>query len=80
MLAETGASDRQPDTAKAAKVAKFHTSPETATPRDISAVGDIRSKQSMDNVAEQDALFEIDGPDEDGCVWICSTAGRDDWY
>ena len=28
---------------------------------------------------EQDALFEIEGPDEDGCVWICSTAGRDDW-
>jgi hypothetical protein len=20
---------------------------------------------------EQDALFEIEGPDEDGCVWIC---------
>ncbi|GAC1585996.1 MAG: hypothetical protein NVS3B5_20310 [Sphingomicrobium sp.] len=27
----------------------------------------------------QDALFEIEGPDEDGCVWICSSAGRDDW-
>jgi hypothetical protein len=29
--------------------------------------------------AEQDALFQIRGPDEDGCVWICSSKGRDDW-
>jgi hypothetical protein len=28
---------------------------------------------------EQDALFEIEGPDEDGCVWICSAAGIHDW-
>ena len=28
---------------------------------------------------EQKALFEIDGPDEDGCVWICSAEGRDVW-
>jgi hypothetical protein len=28
---------------------------------------------------EQRALFEIEGPDEDGCVWVCSTAGRADW-
>jgi hypothetical protein len=27
----------------------------------------------------QGALFEIEGPDEDGCVWICSSAGRDVW-
>ncbi|HEV2816136.1 MAG TPA: hypothetical protein VGW40_02795 [Allosphingosinicella sp.] len=27
----------------------------------------------------QEALFEIEGPDEDGCVWICSPAGRDVW-
>ncbi len=33
----------------------------------------------MDNESEQGALFEIDGPDEDGCVWICSGAGRDVW-
>ena len=33
----------------------------------------------MDDLPEQGALFEIDGPDEDGCVWICSAAGRDDW-
>ena len=33
----------------------------------------------MDDLPQQDALFEIDGPDEDGCVWICSAAGRDDW-
>ena len=28
---------------------------------------------------EQGALFEIEGPDEDGCVWICSAEGRDIW-
>ena len=28
---------------------------------------------------EQDALFQIEGPDEDGCVWVCSAAGRDVW-
>ena len=28
---------------------------------------------------EQDALFQIEGSDEDGCVWICSAAGRDVW-
>lgn len=28
---------------------------------------------------EQDALFEIQGPDEDGCVWICSPEGREVW-
>ena len=33
----------------------------------------------MDDEPEQDALFEIEGPDEDGCVWICSTKGRQDW-
>jgi hypothetical protein len=33
----------------------------------------------MDDQVDQDALFEIEGPDEDGCVWICSAAGRDVW-
>ena len=28
---------------------------------------------------EQDALFQIEGADEDGCVWICSAEGRDTW-
>ena len=28
---------------------------------------------------EQDALFCIEGPDEEGCVWICSAKGRDVW-
>ena len=28
---------------------------------------------------EQNALFKIEGPDEDGCVWICSAQGRDIW-
>jgi hypothetical protein len=32
----------------------------------------------MDNEPEQ-ALFEIEGPDEDGCVWICSSEGRAVW-
>ena len=27
----------------------------------------------------QAALFQIEGPDEDGCVWACSTQGRDVW-
>ena len=33
----------------------------------------------MDDKPDQEALFEIEGPDEDGCVWICPAAGRDDW-
>ena len=33
----------------------------------------------MDDEPEQDALFQIEGPDEDGCVWICSAEGRDVW-
>lgn len=33
----------------------------------------------MENEAPQDALFQIEGPDEDGCVWVCSTEGRDIW-
>jgi hypothetical protein len=28
---------------------------------------------------EQAALFEIEGPDEDGCVWACAPQGRDVW-
>jgi hypothetical protein len=26
--------------------------------------------------AEQDALVQIEGPDEDGCVWACSNEDR----
>ena len=33
----------------------------------------------MDDEPEQKALFQIEGPDEDGCVWICSAEGRDVW-
>jgi hypothetical protein len=33
----------------------------------------------MDEDPEQCALFEIEGPDEDGCVWICAAGGRDVW-
>ena len=28
---------------------------------------------------EQGALFQIEGPDEDGCVWVCSLGDRDIW-
>jgi len=28
---------------------------------------------------EQDSLFEIDGPDEEGNVWIVSPEGRNVW-
>ena len=27
----------------------------------------------------QEALFQIEGPDEDGCVWACSSEGRVIW-
>ena len=27
----------------------------------------------------QGALFEVEGPDEDGCVWACAPSGRDVW-
>ena len=33
----------------------------------------------MDNEPHQEALFQIEGPDEDDCVWVCSTKGRGDW-
>lgn len=28
---------------------------------------------------EQEALFRIEGPDEDGCVWVSSVNGREVW-
>ena len=28
---------------------------------------------------EQGALFQIEGPDEGGCVWVCSPDCRDTW-
>lgn len=31
-----------------------------------------------DDLPPQPALFEIEA-DEDGCVWICSVEGREDW-
>ena len=33
----------------------------------------------MEDDPKQGALFEIEGPDEDGCVWMCSAQGRDVW-
>lgn len=29
--------------------------------------------------SKQEPLFAIDGPDNEGCVWIRSTAGRGGW-
>jgi hypothetical protein len=31
----------------------------------------------MDNKPEQGALFEIEGPDDDSCVWLVSGKGPD---
>ncbi len=28
---------------------------------------------------EQEALFQIEGPDEDGCVWACAPEGGNVW-
>jgi hypothetical protein len=33
----------------------------------------------MDDEPEQDALFYLEGPDEDGCVWICSAVSPGQW-
>lgn len=33
----------------------------------------------METEPDQKALFQIEGPDEDGCVWMCSAHGRDVW-
>jgi hypothetical protein len=35
--------------------------------------------ETLADEPEQEALFQIEGPDEDGCVWICSAEGRDVW-
>lgn len=29
---------------------------------------------------DQEAIFDIEGPDEDGCVWICAAGGRRDLW
>lgn len=31
----------------------------------------------MDDEPEQEALFTLDGPDDDDCVWMCTT--KIDW-
>ena len=33
----------------------------------------------MDDEPGQDALFYLEGPDEDGCVWICSADLPGQW-
>lgn len=38
-----------------------------------------RPRKLMDNGSEQDARFEIEGPDEGECEWICSAGGREVW-
>ena len=48
------------------------------TPADSSSRS-RRTPALIEGEPAQDALFEIDGLDEDGCVWICSAAGRNDW-
>jgi hypothetical protein len=33
----------------------------------------------VEDEPEQEALFNIEGPDEDGCVWICSAEDASAW-
>jgi hypothetical protein len=33
----------------------------------------------MDDEPEQEALFYIEGPDEDGCVWTYGASTSDPW-
>ena len=33
----------------------------------------------MEDESDQEALFYIEGPDEDGCVWICSANMPGQW-
>ena len=33
----------------------------------------------MSNLMDQDAIFQIQGPDEDGYVWATSSEGPDVW-
>ena len=33
----------------------------------------------MDHEPKQEALFQIEGADEDGCVWVCSALEPDVW-
>jgi hypothetical protein len=30
----------------------------------------------MEDEPAQPALFDIEGPDEDGCVWLCNEQGQ----
>lgn len=39
----------------------------------------IEGENQVENEREPDALFQIEGPDEDGWVWACSAEGRDVW-
>jgi len=33
----------------------------------------------MEDEHQQEALFYLEGPDEDGCVWICSADLPGEW-
>lgn len=48
-------------------------------PNDAKTISADGREASVNEELEQEALFEIEGPDEDGCVWICSAKGRDVW-
>jgi hypothetical protein len=39
----------------------------------------MKQNENEEQGPEQGPLFVIEGPDEDGCVWICSSEGRDSW-
>jgi len=41
--------------------------------RTRSGVKIVSQERLMDDDPEQEALFYLEGPDEDGCVWISST-------
>ena len=45
----------------------------------VGLFGGVKPARSDLDGPAQEALFRIEGPDEDGCVWICSTSGRDVW-
>jgi hypothetical protein len=52
------------------------------SPENVAALKDRLAKLNdrlSGDEPEQEALFEIEGPDEDACVWACSPNGRDVW-
>jgi hypothetical protein len=37
----------------------------------------LSRRDALARIADQDAVFQIEGPDEDGSVWLCSPDGLD---